>query len=75
MRCMALDTTKKDMTHVLPHLAMTKVLSTESIVASGVYGLILVVLITGIVLAFRHKPTSGAAPAKPTWEESLNKRA
>jgi hypothetical protein len=52
-----------------------KFLSTESIVASGVYGLILVVLITGIVLAFRHKPTSGAAPAKPTWEESLNKRA
>jgi hypothetical protein len=52
-----------------------KMLLTESIVASGVYGLILVGLIIGIMLAFRHKPTPPVNPTKPAWEESLNKRA
>lgn len=52
-----------------------KMILTESIVAAGVYGLILVVLITGIVLAFRHKPTPAGGAPKPAWEESLNKRA
>lgn len=52
-----------------------KMFMTESIVAAGVYGLIVIGLITGILLALRHKPTPAAAPVKPAWEESLNKRA
>ena len=52
-----------------------KIFLTESIVAAGVYGLILVGLIIGILLAFRHKPNPEVTPTKPTWEDSLNKRA
>lgn len=52
-----------------------KMFMTESLVAAGVYALIIVGLIIGILLAFRHKPTPATTPVKPAWEESLNKRA
>jgi hypothetical protein len=52
-----------------------KLITTESIEAVALYGLIIVGLIAGIVLAFRHKPTPQTAATKPAWEESLNKRA